>query len=718
MNKNVGQLNVKLTADTKPLDQGIDEAINKLDDADNHVQKLDNQSLNTLKESIKSVVNSIKQMGNVSGKVQDQVVTPFERAKEVLGMMTTPIDDFSSELENLKPTELTSMLKDIDEQLKMEVNDMQSYIDKIEQVTGQKIENIELYNPQMYDDFNARLEELLSKRELLTQALESVDSGGLNEVNDTVKNINKNIAKTPAILKTVNTKLNSTFKKGVSSLKRFALGLLGIRTALSYLITSARSYIAYSDELTAKTKGISQALSQSLAPYTEIAVSLLQKLVSWIIKAIAYFTTFINAIFGTKIAVKGLAGSFKDVSKQAKKARDSLAPFDDLNILQTTDTSSDIAPDFSGLGMDSVDTSKLDEFKKKMEDFANSQLWQTLKDHWKEIVGLIALITIAIAAATGSWMILLVAFIAFIALFWDQIKEAVTIALQVIWEIIQALFVAIEAIVLSIVGVVSGILGLILQLIGVIVNTIIDIVKLAINLIISVIKLMVNTVSSLFNTLFSIIKTIVMSIWEIFKTIFTGIKDFIVKIIHGDIKGAFESMKNTVISILGIIWNAVKNIFGKIWGFVASVATGIGETFVGAVRGVVNAIIGFAEKIVNGFIKSINVAISVINAIPGVDIQKLSLINLPKLKTGTVATSPMVAEIAEYSGAKTNPEIVSPRDMMYETMIKALQDSKGTASDEPVDVDITLKVIYEDGRTIIKKINQAQNEAGETLLEV
>lgn len=75
----------------------------------------------------------------------------------------------------------------------------------------------------------------------------------------------------------------------------------------------------------------------------------------------------------------------------------------------------------------------------------------------------------------------------------------------------------------------------------------------------------------------------------------------------------------------------------------------------------------------------------------------------------------MVAEIGEYSGAKTNPEIVSPEDRIYANMVKALRETQGDRG-QTKDVELTINVKYEDGKTIIKKINTAQDEAGKNII--
>lgn len=52
-----------------------------------------------------------------------------------------------------------------------------------------------------------------------------------------------------------------------------------------------------------------------------------------------------------------------------------------------------------------------------------------------------------------------------------------------------------------------------------------------------------------------------------------------------------------------------------------------------------------------------------VNKILGTDI-KLPSVSIPRLASGGVITSPTVAMMGEYSGARSNPEIVAPQDLL------------------------------------------------------
>lgn len=134
-----------------------------------------------------------------------------------------------------------------------------------------------------------------------------------------------------------------------------------------------------------------------------------------------------------------------------------------------------------------------------------------------------------------------------------------------------------------------------------------------------------------------------------------------------------------------------------------------------AFKTVVNKIISFAERTINGFIRAINRAISLINNIPGVSISPLSELNVPKLAQGgwVAANNPQLAIVGDNT---REGEIVSPESKIREQVELALAKAGGFA--QKVKLQLELLIRYPDGRTIIKTINEAQIAEGRILLEV
>lgn len=101
----------------------------------------------------------------------------------------------------------------------------------------------------------------------------------------------------------------------------------------------------------------------------------------------------------------------------------------------------------------------------------------------------------------------------------------------------------------------------------------------------------------------------------------------------GDLfSGAWRNVQNAFSAVGGFfrgIWNTITGIF-------SSIGTAIGSAIGGAFKNVVNTIIGFAEGTINTFIRGINAAIGLINAIPGVNIGKVNELRIPRMETGGI----------------------------------------------------------------------------------
>lgn len=112
----------------------------------------------------------------------------------------------------------------------------------------------------------------------------------------------------------------------------------------------------------------------------------------------------------------------------------------------------------------------------------------------------------------------------------------------------------------------------------------------------------------------------------------------------------FDNFITPVLGFFGELWKGIQSIFGKVVSFFTGIFNTIKNIFVkvgqtvgnilgGAFKGVVNGVLTIAENIINGPIRAINGLISVINAIPGVNIGKLKEFKLPRMATGGIVPS-------------------------------------------------------------------------------
>lgn len=211
---------------------------------------------------------------------------------------------------------------------------------------------------------------------------------------------------------------------------------------------------------------------------------------------------------------------------------------------------------------------------------------------------------------------------------WDGIKEI----FNGIWEAIK------------------GIVSAAWSLITTIITTAVEAVK-------TKISIGFNAIKSIMNAILEAIKGIVTTIWN-------GIKTFI--------SNTIEGIKTLVSSGLNAVKNTFSNIFNGIWNIV---------------KGVCNSILGGIEKMVNGVITGLNNMINALNSLSftvpdwvpelggksfGFNIPNIGNVALPRLAQGgyVKANTPQLAVVGDN---RTQGEIISPENKMYEVMIQALE---------------------------------------------
>lgn len=173
---------------------------------------------------------------------------------------------------------------------------------------------------------------------------------------------------------------------------------------------------------------------------------------------------------------------------------------------------------------------------------------------------------------------------------------------------------------------------------------------------------------------------------------------------------AYNGIKNIFSNIgkfFSGIWNNVKNTFSNL-------GTSIGNAISGAVKTGINGVISLIEKTINSAIRLINGGIRLINLIPGVYVGSINTLSLPRLAKGGVLTEATTVLAGEYSGAKTNPEIVTPQNIMRDTFEDVLSDFN-SGNGQPVHITIQYlgKEIFDD---TIDYINSKTRRTGKNTI--
>ena len=137
-----------------------------------------------------------------------------------------------------------------------------------------------------------------------------------------------------------------------------------------------------------------------------------------------------------------------------------------------------------------------------------------------------------------------------------------------------------------------------------------------------------------------------------------------------NIKSAFSNFT----SFFSGLWDKIKSTF-------SSLGTKLGDAIGGAVKSGINTVLSMIENSINRAIGLINGAIDIINKVPGVDIGHIGTLSLPRLAKGGVLYDDTAFIGGEYANAATNPEIVTPQNIMAETFDKVLTAKLSLISD-------------------------------------
>lgn len=289
-------------------------------------------------------------------------------------------------------------------------------------------------------------------------------------------------------------------------------------------------------------------------------------------------------------------------------------------------------------------------------------------------------IVTAIATATGlsvGWVVAIgvaiAALVASIIIYWDEIKLFTTQLFEKIGKFFTDLYKKfMEKIVNPILEFVKEVADFIYKYA---IKPIIDFFSPIVTAIVDIFKLIIKNVTEIVVGVGKAIWSILEKIGEIFlkiveifvalgkafyEYIIKPVVDFIVDIaleigeffgmLFEKIGKIFKAIYDTVIKpIIDLFVNVGAWVYNKIvkpiWDKIVwlkdkavEIFKTIGTTVVnfvsGAFKGVINGVLSTIESTINGFIKMLNAAIKLINEIPGVEISKVKLLNIPRLKVG------------------------------------------------------------------------------------
>ena len=222
-----------------------------------------------------------------------------------------------------------------------------------------------------------------------------------------------------------------------------------------------------------------------------------------------------------------------------------------------------------------------------------------------------------------------------------------------------------------------------------------------------------ETVVNVCNKMKETVSNLVNNVSNFFSNLKTNIINKVTEIKDG-IKNKFQEAYNGIKNIFSNIGNFFSGIWNNVKNTFSNLGTSIGNAISGAVKTGINGVISLIEKTINSAIRLINGGIKLINLIPGVSVGTINTLSLPRLAKGGVLTEATTVLAGEYSGAKTNPEIVTPQNIMRDTFEDVLSDFN-SGNGQPVHITIQYlgKEIFDD---TIDYINSKTRRTGKNTI--
>ena len=233
------------------------------------------------------------------------------------------------------------------------------------------------------------------------------------------------------------------------------------------------------------------------------------------------------------------------------------------------------------------------------------------------------------------------------------------------------------------------------------------------NGIVSGVTAFISAVKSVINTIVSWINnTIIQPIANFFVGLWNGIVSGVTAFIE-TVKSIFHSIVDWIKTS---IIDPIANFFQSLWEGIQFAFNTVVDAITSVFKSIINTVLDFICGLINGLINGINWAIDVINKIPGVNITKIDLLEIPRLAEGGVVDKPTLAEIGEDGQEAVVPlenntgwidkvaEKVAPK-------LAIVQEKKGLSTNTPKqEVHNDYSVTFAAGSIVIQLVNATEAE--------
>lgn len=702
------------------------------------ITKVLNNELKTSKTIVKEIEGELQKLNNEKtswANPPTELLKSIQNAESELQIAQSTADNFTNALDVGK---IASGMSDIDGTFSQLINDLQYGIGDMQQFTAlidnaskKELKDITSQLRVGLNQAESELSELQLK--LISAVMTDASPQSIEKLQADIKQATANVkefqkalsmlGKTGASQGGILSSMFASLKNKVASVGESAKVLANRfkRMAISSVVFSAfgvirsglQDAIGLSDSATNKFTAMGNIIAGSLIPVVETFANAVRKAFVWV-------AGLINFLSGGKLNLiqKGIDATNKNIQKIGTSAKKSgkqvkdglLSGLDEITNIETSSGSSggasstDMSAQLGALGelnsmmteMNALDFSWAEPLKNILDFIMNNgELIAT-------IIGVIVGAIVLYNAVMTIWKIVTAPVNATILLIVAGITLLIAIIVLCVkhWEEICA----------TVEKVTSAIGDWVCNLVSAIGQWFAD---------------LWNKIVEIFTPVVDFFVGIFQGAWEGIKAIWSGVVAFF-KAIWDGIKNVFSSVGSWFGNVFTSAWNNIKNAFSKMTGFFqgiwnsiksifSKVGQVVGDAITGTVKKAINTVLSTAVKIINGFISAINTAISVINAIPGVNIKKLNKLEVPSFDVGTnYVPEDMIAMV--HKGERITPAKYNNDDWTGNEV--DMSETNDLLSDL-IDVVRSKRLVVDGdaiGRASVDYINNESRRRGESII--
>ena len=740
------------------------------------ITKVLNSELKTSKTIVKEIEGELQKLNNEKmswANPPTELLKSIQNAESELQIAQSTADNFTNALDVGK---IASGMSDIDGTFSQLINDLQYGIGDMQQFTAlidnaskKELKDITSQLRVGLNQAESELSELQLK--LISAVMTDASPQSIEKLQAEIKQATANVkdfqkalsmlGKTGASQGSILSSIFTSLKNKVSSVGEGAKVLANRfkRMAISSVVFSAfgvirsglQDAIGLSDSATNKFTAIGNIIAGSLIPVVETFANAIRKAIVWVAGLVKFITGFDMLSAGINATNKNIQKIGTSAKKSGKQVKDGL--LGDMDEITNIETSSGSSGSSGGASTDmSAQLGALGELNSMMTemnalDFSWAEplkaVWQFLCDYGD----ILAIILISVAVAIGvvniaMWALsanpvvliiagiivaigLLIAIIVLCVKHWDEICATVEKVATAIWDWICNLVSAIGQWFADLWNKIVEIFTPVVDFFVGIFQGAWEGIKAIWNGVVAFFKAIWDGIVAIFNGVVNFYKTIFTTAWNVIKSVWNVVVSWF-KAIWDGIKNVFSAVGSWFGNVFTSAWNNIKNAFSKITGFFqgiwnsiksifSKVGQVVGDAITGTVKKAVNTVLSTAVKIINGFISAINTAISVINAIPGVNIKKLNKLEVPSFDVGTnYVPEDMIAMV--HKGERITPAKYNNDDWTGNEV--DMSETNDLLSDL-IDVVRSKQLVvdgYAIGRASVDYINSESRRRGESVI--